>query len=360
MGLKRHGVGGRSPRARCPGELLILLDSSAMKRVLPTLLCLSLTYSPVFAEKTPEPPFSIAERHGAITEVFPGGEKSPRQWVVMIQDLHANVGVQKNIAAVLYRLQKMNDSQTLVVCVEGASGEGDVSLLRSLPRFVRRGFEALLLRKAYLTGAELAATEAAAEWAQEKSVLWNRVKSWFKPTPQPGPVSLSPILLWGVDDPDLYRKNWRAAKFVDSHRNTALTEIKSTRAVVATGATAPMKKQLDLVVRLLLLRLQPKEYLDYVKGRALNPRGSKNYEETVKAAETYYLAAEQRSTAMVKNLLARMGHTPGYTALISGGFHTQEMAEQLKAKNIPYVVITPHVKVLDQDDAYRARLREEE
>lgn len=324
------------------------------------LACTVAAPSAFAADSLPKPPFSIADRHGSITDVYPGTEKNPKQWVVMIQDLHANVGVQKNIAAVLYRLQKMNTSNTLIVCVEGASGEGDVSLLRSLPRVVRHGFEALLLRKAYLTGAELAATEAAAEWAQEKSVLWGRIKSWFKPVPQPGPVSLSPILLWGVDDPDLYRKNWRAAKFVDSHRNFALNEIKSTRAYIATGAAAPLKKQLDLIVKLLLLRLQPKEYADYVKGRALNPKGSKNYQDTVQAAETYYEAAEARSTAMVKNLLARMGSTPGYTALISGGFHTQEMADQLRAKKIPFVVVTPAVKVLDQDDAYRARLREEE
>ena len=67
-----------------------------------------------------------------------------------------------------------------------------------------------------------------------------------------------------------------------------------------------------------------------------------------------------RSAAMVGNLIRRMGRTPGYTVLISGGFHTQEMAELLKARKMTYVVITPRVTVLDQDEAYRARLREEE
>jgi hypothetical protein len=36
------------------------------------------------------------------------------------------------------------------------------------------------------------------------------------------------------------------------------------------------------------------------------------------------------------------------------------MAEALKARRMTYVVITPRVKVLDQDEAYKARLREEE
>ncbi len=111
---------------------------------------------------------------------------------------------------------------------------------------------------------------------------------------------------------------------------------------------------------MLLLRLQPKEYAEYRKDRALNPHGSAAFQNTLKAAETYYEAAEQRSAAMVKNLQDKMGKTPGYTALVSGGFHTQEMAEKLKAKKVAYVVITPRVTVLDQDEAYRARLREEE
>jgi len=307
-----------------------------------------------------EPPFAIPQRNGDITDYYPGVEAHPKQIVVMIQDLHANVGVQKNISSVLYRLLRINKVPYLLVCVEGASGEGDVSLLRSLPRFIRHGFEAMLLHKAYLTGAELAATEAAAEWEQQQSVLWDRIKGWFRPTRQVGPVSLSPILLWGVDDPDLYRKNWRAAKFVDREHTRALDELKSTRAMLSAGAADPLRNHLNLEVKMMLLRLQPKEYQEYRKNRAMNPRGSKQYEDVLKAAETYYEAAEQRSTAMVKNLLEKMGKTPGYTVLVSGGFHTQEMAEQLKQRKIPYVVITPRVTVLDQDEAYRARLREEE
>ena len=308
----------------------------------------------------PEPPFAIPQRNGDITDFNPGSEVPARQVIVMIQDLHANVGVQKNIAAVLYRLLRTNKIPSLLVCVEGASGEGDVSLLRSLPGFVRHGFEAMLLHKAYLTGAELAATEAAADWPQQQSVIFSRIQSWFSSSRQLGPVSISPILLWGVDDPDLYRKNWHAAKYVDRNNHEALEEIKALRQIVAVDAQGPLKKHLDLLVKMLLLRLQPKDYQEYLKNRSLNPRGSKNYEECIKAAETYYEAAQQRSAAMVQNLLSRMGRTPGYTVLVSGGFHTQEMAEALKARKMTYVVITPRVTVLDQDEAYKARLREEE
>ncbi len=297
---------------------------------LTVILCAGISAG-IWADSKPpaEPPFAIPQRNGDITDYYPGVENPPRQLVVMIQDLHANVGVQKNIAAVLYRLLRINKVGWLLVCVEGASGEGDVSLLRSLPRFIRHGFEAMLLHKAYLTGAELAATESAAEWEQQQTILWDRIKSWFSPAREVGPVSISPIRLWGVDDPDLYRKNWRAAKFVDREHYPALEELKSTRAMLSAGAADPLRKHLNLLVKMFLLRLQPKEYQEYLKNRALNPHGSPAYEATLKAAETYYEAAEQRSAAMVKNLLDKMGNTPGYTVLVSGGFHTQEMAEQL-------------------------------
>jgi len=332
-----------------------------MKKSIPLLIfaICHLPFAMLLAVST-EPPFAIPQRNGDITDYYAGAEKNPPQIIVMIQDLHANVGVQKNIAAVLYRLLHANKVPWLLVCVEGASGEGDVSLLRSLPRFIRHGFEAMLLHKAYLTGAELAATEAAAEWEQQQVILIDRVKSWFRPSRQPGPVSLSPIRLWGVDDPDLYRKNWRAAKFVDREHYRALDELKATRAMLSAGAADPLRKHLNLLVKMLLLRLQPKEYQEYRKNRSWNPRGSPAYEATLKAAETYYEAAEQRSAAMAKNVIAKMGNTPGYTVLVSGGFHTQEMADEFKKLKMTYVVVTPRVKVLDQDEAYRARLREEE
>jgi hypothetical protein len=63
---------------------------------------------------------------------------------------------------------------------------------------------------------------------------------------------------------------------------------------------------------------------------------------------------------MANNLLSKMGRDVGYTVLVTGGFHTQEISDVLKKKEVPFVVITPDVKVLDQDEAYRARLREEE
>lgn len=340
---------GRVPSCRPLAAVLLLVG-----------LCV-----PVFSaeEALDSPPFIVSARLGTVTDYYhPPGLQAPTPQtplVVLIQDLHANVGVQKNIAAILYRLLHRNRDY-LLVCVEGASGEGDVSLLRSLPGPIRHGFEAMLLHRAYLTGAELAATEAAAEWEQQQIVIWSRIKAFFIKPDNPLPVSLTPIHLWGVDDPDLYRKNWRAAKLVDRLNQRALEYIRPTKAELAEGASPRLQKQLSLVTRMLLLRLQPQEYMDYLKGRSLNPAGPAVYEKVLKAAETYYQAANQRSFAMTHNLLQKMGRTGGITVLVTGGFHTKQISDQLKKKNIAYLVVTPRVEVLDQDMAYRARLREEE
>jgi len=325
-------------------------------------LILSVQTLPVFAEKAPapKPPIEFPPRHGTVSEYYPGPTANPKQIVVMIQDLHANVGVQKNIASMLYRLLAKNQIPRLLVCVEGASGEGDVSLLRSLPGGIRKLFEEMLLHRAYLTGAELAATEAAADLAQQQAVWGHRMQEFFKGKTGLGPVTLSPILLWGVDDPELYRKNWRAAKIVDKQRYSAMQYLRSTKEMLLPGANPALQKHLGLVTKLLLLRLQPQEYYDYLKTRALTPKGPAMYQSTIEAAEIYYEAAEERSVAMADNVIQRMGSTPGYIALITGGFHSQEIGVQFKKRGVAYMTVTPDVKVLDQDQAYKARLREEE
>lgn len=309
---------------------------------------------------TGKPPIEFPSRHAMEVVYYPGAEKNPRQVVVIFQDLHANVGVQKNIASMIYRLLRYNKLPRLLVCVEGASGEGDVSLLRSLPRGVRLLFNDMLLYRAYLTGAELAATEAAAEIAQQQAVWGHRVKEFFGTGNGPAPVTLSPILLWGVDDPELYRRNWRAAKIVDKQRYGALQYVKDTRQMLMGGADPVLREHMNLLVKMLLLRLQPTEYYSYLKTRHLNPTGPAIYESTLKAAEEYYDMAEKRSVAMADNLLKRMGNTPGYTALVTGGFHTEEIGVQFRKRGVAFMVVTPRVTTLDQDRAYLNRLREEE
>jgi hypothetical protein len=109
--------------------------------------------------------------------------------------LHAHENVQRNIAILLEHLAKNYDFR--LVCVEGACGPGDLSLLWSIPYRTRMKFCESLLDRAYLTGAELAAAS------------------------RPG-IGLD---LWGVDVASLYRLQWRAAKSNFTMRPQALLQI---------------------------------------------------------------------------------------------------------------------------------------
>lgn len=142
---------------------------------------------------------SLSQHLGAVTHSnSPMGV--PRGLVVCISDLHGHVPVQRNIAEIIGHLGY--NYRFRLLCVEGASGEGDTSLLWSLPMRMRLDFCNSLFDKAYLTGAEFAVTTR----------------------PQLG------LVLWGVDVASLYRVQWRAFKhnlqtrpsfvvpLLDSHR----------------------------------------------------------------------------------------------------------------------------------------------
>src|SRR5579859_8014541 len=98
------------------------------RRLLPTrsallvgvMLCY--TASLTGAEDLARPPFAVPVSVGTITDYNPGlqapgsrqgrlgaNSQEPRApFVVLIQDLHANVGVQKNIASIIYRFNHLN------------------------------------------------------------------------------------------------------------------------------------------------------------------------------------------------------------------------------------------------------------
>jgi SAM-dependent methyltransferase len=109
-------------------------------------------------------------------------EGPARAVVVCISNLPSNVGVQKHICDIIGHLVKRYGFEH--VFVDGASGAGDVQLLASMPPLLRRVFMEKLFRRAYLTGAEYAAA-GHPDWDFD---------------------------VWGIDDPDLYRNNWRPAE----------------------------------------------------------------------------------------------------------------------------------------------------
>jgi CheY-like chemotaxis protein/serine/threonine protein kinase len=80
----------------------------------------------------------------------PADKKAPL--VILIQDLHAHYGVQKNIAGILEFLSKRTSFK---VAVEGAAGPIDSSVMALFPdKVIRREASEFMMRQGELTGAE--------------------------------------------------------------------------------------------------------------------------------------------------------------------------------------------------------------
>lgn len=219
--------------------------------------------------------------------------------VVLIQDLHGNAGVQRNIAEILKHLAMSHEQRTmsflfrmfphcsslmahcsfLPVFVEGAHGPFDVSVLRQVSqKSLQRQAIDHFLNEGKLNGSEIAAIE-----------------------------SRFPLHLWGIDDKALYWKNLLA--YTEASRHSPVPHPK-------------------------------------------HP-----------AWQRYYAVAEERNIPLTLNALAHIDLLqktpvpPSLVGLVAGGFHTEGITHLLKAHQVPYCVISPRVKILEDEHRYAQRLR---
>lgn len=73
--------------------------------------------------------------------------------------------------------------------------------------------------------------------------------------------------------------------------------------------------------------------------------------------ERFYSIAEERDGVLVYNTLDQMRKRKADIAvLVSGGFHTDGITKLLKEKQVSYIVVTPKVEKLQQDNPYKSVL----
>lgn len=145
-----------------------------MKIACTVLLLIFLFYDVSFAV-----PYVInpPKNTGTLSSVYEGKGK---RFIIHIQDAHCNYEAQANIASLLKFLAKEHNIS--LVCVEGAAGIVDTGWFRSFPdREVRWKAADRFMQKGDITGAEFFSITAA-----------------------------SPIRLYGIEDRDLYSKNFNA------------------------------------------------------------------------------------------------------------------------------------------------------
>src|SRR5882672_3173856 len=221
---------------------------------------------------------SVPSKFGTVTDKWVTPRPAP--FVVLIQDLHANIGVQKNIAATieyLYHRVRVNS-----IYAEAAFGSCDVSVLRSLPsRRAQNRFEEKLLSKALLTGDEMAAAHI-------------------------GHGPLSPVKLEGIDDPLLYLANVQAFGDLVKVGPQAAREWKDLKEVLLPGAAPQLRRHLELTEKLISLKLLDSEWLEYKEHRNLTPHPSPRFMTAIAAAERFYTAAEARNGALTDNQIAKL------------------------------------------------------
>src|SRR4029077_21270686 len=124
---------------------------------------------------------------------------------------------------------------------------------------------------------------------------------------QVGHGVLSPVRLEGIDDPLLYFANVQAFRDLVGSGPGIAIEWRSMREFLMPGATPELRHHLELVEKLLSLKLVDYEWAQYKPHRDWTPQGSPRFRSAVMAAERFYTAAEGRNGAMAQNLLSQLG-----------------------------------------------------
>lgn len=139
-------------------------------------------------------------------------------------------------------------------------------------------------------------------------------------------------------------------------------------------------EKLALLTNFVNLQLSPEEYkffnahsLDFFPSKWQNflVRSAKKYgfsenlpydytviERNFKSLGSFYEVAEKRDEAFMNNIERNMnGSKQDFAALITGGFHADQIVERLKEKNYAYIIFAPKFGS-DDDEVYLSVLKE--
>ncbi len=119
----------------------------------------------------------------------------------------------------------------------------------------------------------------------------------------------------------------------------------------------PMSAQLNRVESLVRLKLTPVEYAAYQKTKSQTP-SSPGLAPALKAAEEFYRLVQMRSRVFLTEASRKVPASAAPRILVVGGFHTAAMADLLRRANWSYVVLSPIVSSVGNDEPiYENRLR---
>ncbi len=143
---------------------------------------------------------------------------------------------------------------------------------------------------------------------------------------------------------------------------------------------ATLLEELDLIEKLLDLRLTPQEYqrlatraadkmvsrwerflTDQLRQQGLPVpafTGLAALGTTLPSLQTFYEVAQNRDEALITNAIAKLTHSGEPLAvLITGGFHSARITKMLRERGVGTVVLTPKVSSPTNERLYRAVLK---
>ena len=142
----------------------------------------------------------IPSEYGRITESYQGDPKSPL--IIHIQDVHVHYEAQKNLAHMLDKLAK--EKGLKLILVEGGSGDASLSFLRPQATKEKR----LEVAEKYLKLGKISGEE------------YLDLTSDY------------PLVLWGIENEELYDKNLAVFLEVDKFKDQVLTKLQGVQAIL--------------------------------------------------------------------------------------------------------------------------------
>jgi|GEM_PF-2064966 len=333
--------------------------------------------------------FTPPTRLGYVVNSFKGTSKQP---VVLIQDLHANFGVQTKIVSMLKMFQKSADvSSKMIVGAEGAEGPIDVSYLHKQTPKVRLLASTALMKEAEIGAplhfainsdqdVNLVGVENIADYKLHLSLIRASVQArlklaakiqntlaQFKAVKEKmAPASLNKI--WKAEDDyvngeiDLDRlARVLHLPAINSYEEVEqlLLDRKLELARASKNATflenlVRADHYLSLLGRLFRqqMTLEEVQFTARHMDEALSVMMSvlpnedwSEWKETIRTAIDYYAIALMRDKPLAEHAMKLVSENPDQPIfVVAGGFHTTGMEKQLAAHNISFISIAPAVE----------------
>lgn len=278
---------------------------------------------------------------GQVTDAFTAPQMgTPAPLVILIQDLHGNQAVQRNIARLLDAVNRKTD---FALGVEGAEGVIDSSVMALFPdSTLKKKALDFLLSQDEISGAEYFAAlrgEAHRLHGVEEQRLYLANRDQFRATWETR-YALSRALA-GIDQE-------LAAVERQGRSNPSYRELRERlrllRAVVDLQVT-------DEQAHAFAPKLHAYAALanELTHDAGLESFHTADIEDLLAASIDYYVMAMLRNTPMAAHAVQLAGQAPTHVAaVVAGGYHTHGITAQLRAQGISYVVITPDVPSLSE------------